>query len=1225
VKSIKIGKAMTALAMMSMLLMVLVGCLPDIILKSDKTVTYVGNGNTSGTAPIDDSTYVAGDSVSLALQGDLERNGYTFEGWSTSADGYGTIYIPGGMLLIGNSNITLYAKWTPNSYTVTFDAQGGTDPVPELKTITYDSTYGALATTTNSNFGFAGWWTGAEGTGTEITAASTVSITTDTTLYAHWSADTFTVTFDAQGGTDPVPASRTVAFDSPYGPLATTTKINFGFAGWWTGTGGTGTEITAASTVSIITDTTLYAHWSADTFTVTFDAQGGTAPAPASKAVTFESTYGPLATTTRPGRTFAGWWTGTGGTGTEITAASTVDITTDTTFYAKWTPNSYTVTFDAQGGTAPVPASKTVTVDSTYGSLATTSRTGWAFDGWWTGSEGTGTEITAASTVSITSNTTLYAKWTPNTYTVTFDAQGGTTPIPVSKTVTVDSTYGLLSTTTRTGWSFDGWWTGTEGTGTQITAESLVSITDHITLYAKWTPNTYTVTFDAQGGTTPIPASKNVTFASTYGPLATTTRAGRTFDGWWTGTEGTGTQITAESLVSISDDITLYAKWTPNAYTVTFDAQGGTSPNPASKTVTYGSTYGALATTTKTDRTFGGWWTGTEGTGTEITAASIVSITSNITLYANWLENSDIRLTGLTFTRPTDTDFRNFTACSVTIMNYGPANLSGETVLVEFYLSGNTVMGDSDDVKIGEVRHDMTAAKNAGLQYTYGAQNLSGMSELWTADSVPDGSYYLYAVARVEDGDPADPLPDNNAYMATSAFSYTGAVLGSSIGMRSLSADPVDLSTFNDALKYSIVSATPSTPVEGSGTPSSYSFTLATTSSPGLGSMLFESRSMVFAEAPDYSVFSAEKKYADMVFRAEEERLLKSGLPQLGSIAEEGVQRAAPAPIEIGSTWNAVNIVITEPTTIIDTTCRYISDHAYFFVDNRDIATMEALLPTYGAAFDDMYSVMHENFGIENDVDGNGKVIILFTSAIDSPYLGYFYAGDKYAKTKYTDSNERDIFYLTTTASIGVTCGTLAHEFQHMIYFDQHYNEGIEGTYTWLNEALSQAAEYVTGYTDNHLAWIRSFLHGGWQGLSLTYWTSSNYGYGAIFIRYLIDQFGESVIKEMCSTANVGIHAVEMATGQSFNTIFSNFLRALVIDGTGDSLDSAYEFQTLDLLSLQSTGRGGLLPAKESTVGENTTESVHPYGINFQKWRGSFGTMALTGAGVVGTAFGASQ
>ncbi|GEM_PF-627866 len=997
-KIIKIGKAITALAMVSMLLMVLVGCLPDIILKSDKTVTYVGNGNTSGTAPIDDSTYVAGDSVTIALQGDLERSGYTFEGWSTSVDGNGTIYIPGGMLLIGNSNTILYAKWTPNTYTVTFDAQGGTSPDPASKTVAFDSTYGLLATTNKINFGFAGWWTGAGGTGTEITAESTVSITTDTTLYAHWSADIFTVTFDAQGGTDPVPASKTVVFDS---------------------------------------------------------------------------TYGPLATTTRPSRTFAGWWTGTEGTGTEITAVSTVDITTDTTFYAKWTPNTYTVTFDAQGGTDPVPAFKTVIFDSSYGSLATTTKTGWIFDG------------------------------------------------------------------------------------------------------------------------------------------------------WWTGIEGTGTQITAESLVSISDDIILYAKWTPNTYTVTFDAQGGTSPNPASKTVTYSTTYGALATTTKTDRTFGGWWTGTEGTGIEITAESTVSITSNIILYAKWLENSDIRLTDLTFTRPTDTDFRNFTACSVTIMNYGPADVSGETVLVEFYLSGNTMMGDFDDVKIGEVRHDMTAATQTGLQYTYGAQNLSGMSELWTADSVPDGSYYLYAVARVEDGDPADPLPDNNAYMATSPFSYTGAVSGSSIGMRSLSADPVDLSTFNDALIYSILSATPSTPVEGSGTPSTYSFTLATTSSPELGSMLFESRSMVFAEAPDYSVFGAEKKYADMVLRAEEEKLLKSGLSQLGSIAEESVQRAAPAPIEIGSTWNGVHIAL--PASLIDTTCRYISDHAYFFVDNRDIATMEALLPTYGAAFDDMYSVMHDNFGIENDVDGNGKIIIVFTSAISNPTLGYFYSVDKYPKAIYSNSNEGDIFYLNTTASIGVTCGTLAHEFQHMIYFDQHYNKGVTSTYTWLNEALSQAAEYITGYTDNHLAWIRSFLRGGWQGLSLTYWTSSNYGYGAIFIRYLIDQFGESVIKEMCSTANVGINAVVEAAGESFNTIFSNFLRALVIDGTGDSLDPAYEFQTLDLLSLQSTGRGGLLPEKESTVGDSTTESVHPYGINFQKWRGSFGTMALTGAGVVGTAFGASQ
>ncbi len=147
--------------------------------------------------------------------------------------------------------------------------------------------------------------------------------------------------------------------------------------------------------------------------TVTFDAQGGTAPSPSSKTVNYGSPYGTLASTSRTGYTLAGWWTGAGGTGTEVTASSTAWITADQTLYAKWTANTYTVTFDAQGGSAPNPASKTVAYGSPYGTLAAATRSGYALAGWWTGPAGTGSQVSAGTTVSITANQTLYARWSP--------------------------------------------------------------------------------------------------------------------------------------------------------------------------------------------------------------------------------------------------------------------------------------------------------------------------------------------------------------------------------------------------------------------------------------------------------------------------------------------------------------------------------------------------------------------------------------------------------------------------------------------------------------------------------------------------------------------------------------------------------------------------------------------------------------------------------------------
>ncbi|MGE5549259.1 MAG: hypothetical protein ACM3ZC_01850 [Bacteroidota bacterium] len=188
------------------------------------------------------------------------------------------------------------------------------------------------------------------------------------------------------------------------------------------------------------------------------------------------------------------------------------------------------------------------------------------------------------------------------------------------------------------------------------------------------------------------------------------------------------------------------------------------------------------------------------------------------------------------------------------------------------------------------------------------------------------------------------------------------------------------------------------------------------------------------------------------------------------------VSRRSPHRSFIGLSWH--NVFISATGHYINATCEYVSDHAYFFVDNRDIAAMGPHLASYGAAFDALYETNHNKFGTENDVDNNGKVVIIFSEELTGGLTRYFSSVDEYPKAAYAASNEGDILYITTNAVYqgdGVN-RTLAHEFQHMIYFDQHYNRGVTSTYTWLNEALSQAAEYYTGYTGSHLDWIAYFL-----------------------------------------------------------------------------------------------------------------------------------------------------
>ena len=90
------------------------------------TVTYNGNGATGGTVPVDSNNYTSGATVTvLGNTGGLVRTGYTFAGWNTAANGTGTNYAPAATFAISAST-TLYAKWTPNTYTITYNGNGNT-------------------------------------------------------------------------------------------------------------------------------------------------------------------------------------------------------------------------------------------------------------------------------------------------------------------------------------------------------------------------------------------------------------------------------------------------------------------------------------------------------------------------------------------------------------------------------------------------------------------------------------------------------------------------------------------------------------------------------------------------------------------------------------------------------------------------------------------------------------------------------------------------------------------------------------------------------------------------------------------------------------------------------------------------------------------------------------------------------------------------------------------
>ena len=286
------------------------------------------------------------------------------------------------------------------------------------------------------------------------------------------------VTFDATGGTVS-PASVTIDFGAKYGTLPTPKRAGYTFTGWFTAKSG-GQQVTPSTKVPSEPEITLYAQWSARTYTVNFDPRSGTVK-PTSKTVKFGSSYGTLPNPDRYGYNFAGWYTSKSG-GDLITASTKMTQPGTQTLYARWTGKSHTVKLVAQGGKVS-PASKKVQYGSTYGTWPTATRAGYALQGWYTSASG-GTRVYSSTQVTTLSNETLYAQWTSKSYKVTFDPNGGSVG-KKSKSVKNGATYGSLPTPSRPNYSFSGWYTATSG-GKKIVSSTAVKLSGPTTLYARW-------------------------------------------------------------------------------------------------------------------------------------------------------------------------------------------------------------------------------------------------------------------------------------------------------------------------------------------------------------------------------------------------------------------------------------------------------------------------------------------------------------------------------------------------------------------------------------------------------------------------------------------------------------------------------------------------------------------------------------------------------------------
>ena len=342
----------------------------------------------------------------LTLRGALfTRAGYTQVGWST-VDGGEKVY-DFKDIYAKNEALTLYPVWNTNKYTITFDTNGGSEIAPITQD--YGTEITAPANPTRKGYTFKGW-------DKEIPETMPAE---NITVKAQWKINQYTITFDANGGSEIAPITQDYGTEitAPDNP----TRKGYTFKGW-------DKEIPETMPAENIT---VKAQWEINQYTITFDTNGG------SEIASITQDYGTEITApdnpTRKGYTFKGW-------DKEIPETMPAE---NITVKAQWEINQYTITFDANGGSEIAP----ITQD--YGTEITApdnpTRKGYTFRGW-------DKEIPETMPAE---NITVKAQWEINQYTITFDTNGGSEIAPITQDYGTE--INAPDNPTRKGYTFRGW------------------------------------------------------------------------------------------------------------------------------------------------------------------------------------------------------------------------------------------------------------------------------------------------------------------------------------------------------------------------------------------------------------------------------------------------------------------------------------------------------------------------------------------------------------------------------------------------------------------------------------------------------------------------------------------------------------------------------------------------------------------------------------------------
>ena len=422
------------------------------------------------------------------------RTGYTFNGWYTAASG-GTKVGNGGASYTPSADTTLYAQWTANTNTL-YKVQhwqqklgGGADYNNTNFTLITADTQNLTGTTATSVTPAVKTYTGFASPSTQ-----TVAIAADgsTVVNYYYTRNSYSVTLSKGTGISAVSGAGSYQYGATVSINAT---VSTGYT-WSVWTGAQTTSVQNHSFSISAQNVEYTAHATPVSYTVTYHGNGNTGGSTEISSHAYDA-YKALTVNgfTKIGYSFTGWGTSVGGevvysNGQSVkNLASTQNANVD--LYAKWTANSYTVEFNANGGSGTtVDQSFTYDVAQTL-RLNGFSKTGHTFAGWNIAANGSETSYANGASVEnlITDGSiTLYAQWTPIAYKIHFDANGGTGMMQDMSVV-----YGELVTLSANGFSKPGYkflgWSGSNGIDYDD-KDSVINLADTngavITMTAKW-------------------------------------------------------------------------------------------------------------------------------------------------------------------------------------------------------------------------------------------------------------------------------------------------------------------------------------------------------------------------------------------------------------------------------------------------------------------------------------------------------------------------------------------------------------------------------------------------------------------------------------------------------------------------------------------------------------------------------------------------------------------